>query len=199
MAGLPAPPPADQRPEFDIDDLFGGGESTSTAPDTVDLDAVPPMDADGTEGTPPAQDDQLPPPPPGSATEGGQADPVTDGLAGDSLSGQDADPFGLAHADEWVAPVELGPITDHNAARRYCESLDQAKYAGLSGWHLANPGVATRLANSGALPNGRYWTSARWKNKVIVIAVPKARQSSRNADTRIAHPLCAAKVGPSPE
>jgi len=214
MAGLPVPPPPDDaaaralpdaepdivvapdvgalavlEPEaFGATDLAAADTDDAAADDpetpaiepagttgTAALEtptAEPAADAgeDPTEPPPPAEPD-VPPPPP--APE---------------------DPFGLIRAAEWVTPRELGPISDHNAARRYCESLGQANFAGYSGWQLANPGAATKLALTDALPNGRYWTSARWKGKVIVIAVPKARQSSRSAESRIARPLCAVKT-----
>lgn len=180
MAGLPAPPPSE---ELELDPL---GALPDAALDEIEVPVVAVDLGDAETGTPELEPAEVVEP---------EIDPIEASTPPPPPS-QDA--FALVHAEEWVTPRELGPITDHNTARRYCESLDQAKYAGVSGWQLANPGVATKLANTQMLPNGRYWTSARWKGKVIVVAVPKARQSSRLAQSRIAHPLCAAKVQDSP-
>jgi len=110
----------------------------------------------------------------------------------------------VAKADEEPAPAPLvrwrnhvgftafGPLTTQYEARKYCEGLADRREQGYENWKLANPSVAQRIAETGALGRARYWTSARWHGRVLVLRVPDGTLLSRDARSKIARPLCVA-------
>jgi hypothetical protein len=114
----------------------------------------------------------------------------TDGpTPGDVLSS----PAGTLRLEEWVTPTARPPKRTHADARRYCETLGQTAHLGIHGWQLANPAMATKLADTAGVPAGRYWTSARHKGRALVVDIPRGSKDSINAERRSARPLCIAR------
>jgi eukaryotic-like serine/threonine-protein kinase len=103
------------------------------------------------------------------------------------------DPQGTARSGRYVAITRRTPKGDHAAARKYCEGLASIGYLGIEGWALANPAITTSFGGVAGIPAGRYWTSARWRGRAVVIALPSGRKSSIDAERGGFRPLCVAK------
>ena len=67
-------------------------------------------------------------------------------------------------------------------------------HAGIKGWKLPAPGLVRKLKAAEGLPTGKYWTSARWRNRVKVFGLPSGNLSSEDADRKVARALCVAKA-----
>ena len=102
-------------------------------------------------------------------------------------------PAGTVQVGDYILLLEPGPRGDHGHARKYCEALGLTHKLGISNWALPNPTVANDIAADVQLPRGRYWTSARWQNRVKVLEVPRDRLISLSADRRHPRPLCVAR------
>jgi eukaryotic-like serine/threonine-protein kinase len=103
------------------------------------------------------------------------------------------DPAGTVRSGRYLAITRRAPKGDHAAARKYCEGLASISYLGIRGWTLANPSVTASFTGVAGIPSGRYWTSARWRGRAVVLALPSGKKSSINAERGGFRPLCIAR------
>lgn len=83
-----------------------------------------------------------------------------------------------------------GPVSNHQVARKFCDAHAVLSTGGYSGWTLPNPALAKRLSELEPIPGGRYWTSARWKDRARVVVLPSGVTKSRRTALRVAHAIC---------
>ncbi len=101
------------------------------------------------------------------------------------------DPPGVLRAGRFVALAKPGPAGPHKAAKDYCEALAITEHLGIRRWELPNPAVATKFAALGR--KGRYWTSALWHGKALVVTFPTGHRESIAATERRPKALCVAR------
>jgi eukaryotic-like serine/threonine-protein kinase len=123
----------------------------------------------------------------------GPADPPPSHTQAPAPASEVEDPAGTVRAGRYVAITRRTPKGDHAAARKYCEGLASIGYLGIDGWMLANPAVTASFAGVSGIPSGRYWTSARWRGRVVVLSLPSGKKSSIDAERGRFKPLCVAK------
>ena len=88
--------------------------------------------------------------------------------------------------------LTLGPAAGtHAEARAYCRNLGKHAFVGVVDWKLASPTVAKKVASK--IKKGKYWTSALWQGKALVISAPSKETSSRAAEKSGPHALCVAR------
>jgi hypothetical protein len=103
------------------------------------------------------------------------------------------DPAGVIRFGPLVTPKNPGPTGSHSEARKYCEGLASIRHLGIGAWKLATPSTAAKLVGNKQIKRTSYWTSARWKGKVLVVKLPSGSKSSVKAERSAARPLCVAK------
>ena len=125
------------------------------------------------------------------------ADPESDSASGspDDADAPAAD--GVIRFDKYVVASVVGKRSGHTDGRRYCEALALTRHGGVAGWKLPWPSLVKKLAAVPGLPGGRYWTSARWHNKVKVFLLPNGKMFSSSAERKVARTLCVANAPPA--
>jgi eukaryotic-like serine/threonine-protein kinase len=103
------------------------------------------------------------------------------------------DPPGTARSGRYITIIGPTPKGDHAAARKYCEGLASISHLGVRRWTLANPSVTTSFAGIKGVPAGRYWTSARWRGRAVLVALPSGKKSSVKAERGGFRPFCVAR------
>lgn len=98
--------------------------------------------------------------------------------------------------DKYVVATAVGKRSTHSDARRYCEALALTRHGGVAGWKLPFPSLVKKLAHVPGVANGRYWTSARWHNRVKVFVLPDGKMFSASAERKNARTLCIANAPP---
>ena len=102
-------------------------------------------------------------------------------------------PPGSVRSGRYITAMRHTPKGDQAAARKYCEGLASISYLGVSKWTLANPTVTASFAGVKGVAAGRYWTSARWRGRAVVMALPSAKKSSVPAERGGFRPFCVAR------
>jgi len=103
------------------------------------------------------------------------------------------DPEGVVRIGARVALVKsLGP-SSQRAAKLYCDRLGASGHLGIHGWDLPNPAQATKLTGNRSLRKGRYWTSAAWRGKGLVISLPSGAKTSISSTRGRARTTCVAR------
>jgi eukaryotic-like serine/threonine-protein kinase len=124
---------------------------------------------------------------------GDGADEPADPQAADDPEVPPEDPAGVIRFGPLVTPKSPGPMGTHGDARKHCERLASVRHLGIASWKLATPSTAAKLAGNKAMKRTSYWTSARWKGRVLVVRLPSGSKSSVKAERSAARPLCVAK------
>jgi hypothetical protein len=114
-----------------------------------------------------------------------------DTFGGELVTDRPAPP-GTFRAGSYITPNEPGPSGDQPAARRYCEDLAAARFAGVSKWRLANPSELGNFIGT-KIKKARYWSSAVWQGKARVYSLPGGKKDSEKVEKKIARPLCVAR------
>jgi serine/threonine protein kinase len=177
------------------------GTAEPTTSDTTGA-AEPPQDTDGgttgdaTDGDPVVGDEPTTGIPEGP--EDGDDEGADDGVTGGNNGRPTLDPErplptppGTVRAGSYIALVKPGPSSDHADARAYCRNLGKQSFLGVKTWNLAGPQGARRFAS--LVKRGKYWTTALWKGKALVLSLPSKTKSSLAADKKGPRPLCLAK------
>jgi len=185
--------PEDEAPSLSVDGMIAKDLEVivdAEADEPVILEELPEGDGEATAEPLAAERpgvDSIPPPPSSIAS----ALPVV------VVPDQPTSDGELAPGVRWgryLALPDLGPMSDHEGAREYCRTLGERAEHGISNWQLANPTVARGLAEQGGLQRARYWTSALWRGRAKVLAIPGAKMLSHNVKSRVARPLCVTKL-----
>ncbi|HWB79925.1 MAG TPA: serine/threonine-protein kinase [Nannocystaceae bacterium] len=175
--------------------------------------SIPPPPPREADPTPAKIEPSIPPPPPLEPElelEGGGGRDETTGAADVELEIDDGDdtptrattkpteppppdPAGVVRSGRWVALDKPGPAGNHKRASDYCEHLARTGHLGITRWGLPNPAVAGKLAATGGIRKGRYWTSALWHGRAIAIDFPSGEKHSSAATERRPKPLCVAR------
>ncbi|MCX4242281.1 protein kinase domain-containing protein [Paraliomyxa miuraensis] len=100
-------------------------------------------------------------------------------------------PPGTIRVGRYLTLAKPGPSGTHAEARAYCKSLGKQSFVGVSSWTLAGPQTARKFAAH--VKKGKYWTTALWKGKAAVLALPAKTSTSLDAEKKGPRPLCIAK------
>jgi serine/threonine-protein kinase len=100
-------------------------------------------------------------------------------------------PPGTIRVGNYLTLAKPGPSSTHTEARAYCRALGRQSFVGVKVWTLAGPQTARKLAAH--VKRGKYWTTALWKGKAIVLELPSQTKSSLAAEKKGPRPLCVAK------
>jgi serine/threonine-protein kinase len=100
-------------------------------------------------------------------------------------------PPGTIRVGAYLTLEKPGPSGTHAEARAYCRNLGKTGFVGVKSWTLVAPHIARKLA--AYVKRGKYWTTALWKGKALVLELPSKKKSSLAATKKGPRPLCAAK------
>lgn len=148
-----------------------------------------------TTGIPEGSDDEGGEETGGGSDDGSTASGTKKSNGGGSHSADPAHPLptppGTIRVGPYLTLGKPGPSSTHAEARAYCKNLGKHGFVGVKTWTLAGPQSARRLA--AYVKRGKYWTTALWKGKALVLALPSKTKSSLAADKKGPRPLCVAK------
>jgi serine/threonine-protein kinase len=170
--------------------------STEPTPPFVPAPSVAPTDTgDDTEAMPATP--TIPPPPDIEPTEdtapGTTGTPEIDPIPGTTPGPPPVDPVGVFRVGKYVFTEKTLAVATHNQARRYCDALRATQYLGIRGWSLPNPSQSKKLVGQPSAKKSKYWTSARYRGKALVIALPSGTTASVSAERARARGICIAK------
>jgi eukaryotic-like serine/threonine-protein kinase len=178
-----APPPAEAT---------GGTEATGAAESPADTDEVettgdePEIGDEPTTGIP--EDD-------GDDGDDDTADAGGGGAGGGKSWTDPARPLtpppGTIRVGPYLTLEKPGPSGTQAEARAYCKNLGKHAFVGVKSWTLAGPQAARRFAPH--VKRGKYWTTALWKGKALVLELPSKAKSSLDAEKKGPRALCVAK------
>lgn len=184
-----AEPEGGAQGEGETDATPAGGSETGTTPPTESAtSAAAAASASGGDDVDAGDDGATRP----RAPDVGSSDPAPDPRTDDG-GAPPPDPAGVIRFGPLVTPKNPGPTGSHSEARKYCEGLASIRHLGIGGWKLATPSTAAKLVGNKQIKRTSYWTSARWKGKVLVVKLPSGSKSSVKAERSAARPLCVAK------
>jgi eukaryotic-like serine/threonine-protein kinase len=100
-------------------------------------------------------------------------------------------PPGTIRVGRFLTLEKPGPAGTHAEARAYCRALAKQAFVGVKSWTLTGPQTARKLAPH--IKKGKYWTTALWKGKALVMSAPSKATSSLAAEKKGPRALCIAK------
>jgi len=127
----------------------------------------------------------------GAHDDGGSGKKPSNGRPTDPTTPPPPTPPGTIRVGSYLTLSKPGPSSNHNEARAYCRSLGKQGFVGIKTWTLAGPQAARRFA--AYVKRGKYWTTALWKGKALVLELPSKTKSSLAAEKKGPRPLCVAK------
>lgn len=102
-------------------------------------------------------------------------------------------PSGTTRGGPFVTPLDPSGNTDFSGAKQACEGLAADHFAGIGGWSLANPAQIAKFTDNKDVRRGRYWSSAVWRGRAKVYAMPSGKPNSEKISRKLARPFCVAR------
>ncbi len=125
----------------------------------------------------------VPPPPPDGGVDGTTL----------PIGPTPVDPVGVVRVGKLVVLEATLAAAPHRRAKSYCDRLRAVQYLGVRGWTLPNPAQSEKLAGNAAVKKGKYWTSALYRGRALVVSLPSGAKTSVSAERGRARGLCIAR------
>ena len=110
-----------------------------------------------------------------------------------SLGPPPVDPAGVFRVGKFVVLEATLAAAPHRRAKSYCDRLRAVQYLGVRGWTLPNPAQSEKLAGNLSVNKGKYWTSALYRGRALMVSLPSGAKTSVSAARGRARGLCIAR------